>query len=250
MAISMRASLTAAFTLGVRSVTLFLFFWFYFSRRVAFAFTIAIDSFIFGTWSFRSRMFCSRISSGSSAAEIIQPNIERKTRFMRCHIWKASRKSAPPKHSLRSLARTAIRARHGVRVRRAGRALSRLEAGFWARRAARAGDRPGPGGVRARPRRATSGDRPGGHRGAAIGLRADPGASPQAGAAKSHGAPWRCQAAAPAIVSAALPRRAARAVPGPLVEEATLQAPPGRRGFRPPGAPPARARRTGGFSHA
>src|SRR2546425_7875268 len=108
---SSRLAWMAAFTLEVSSVTSFLYFWFSFSSSVTFAFTMAIDSFIFGTWSFRSRMFCSRISSGSSAAEIIQPNIERKTRFMRCHISKASRKSAPPKHSLRSLARTAIRAR-------------------------------------------------------------------------------------------------------------------------------------------
>src|SRR5439155_987030 len=43
----------------------------------------------------------------------------------------------PSKHSLRSLARTGIRARHGVRLRRAARALSRLEAGFRARRAGR-----------------------------------------------------------------------------------------------------------------
>src|SRR5207302_9978913 len=92
---SSRFAWMAAFTLEVSSMTSFLYFWFSFSSSVTFAFTMAIDSFIFGTWSFRSRMFCSRISSGSSAAEIIQPNIERKTRLMRCHISKASRKSAP-----------------------------------------------------------------------------------------------------------------------------------------------------------
>src|SRR3982751_3004892 len=101
---SSRLAWMAAFTLEVSSVTSFLYFWFSFSRRVTFAFTMAIDSFIFGTWSFRSRMFCSRISSGSSAAEIIQPNIERNARFMRCHIAKASR-GRTLKHSLRSVAR-------------------------------------------------------------------------------------------------------------------------------------------------
>ena len=88
VAMSSRLAWMAAFTLEVSSATSFLYFWFSLSSSVTFAFTMAIDSFIFGTWSFRSRMFCSRISSGSSAAEIIQPNIERNARFMRCHIAK------------------------------------------------------------------------------------------------------------------------------------------------------------------
>src|SRR5260370_20167404 len=87
---SSRLAWMAAFTLEVSSTTSFLYLRFSFSSSVTFAFTMAMDSFIFGTWSFRSRMFCSRMSSGSSAAEIIQPNIERKTRFMRCHMGESS----------------------------------------------------------------------------------------------------------------------------------------------------------------
>src|SRR5437763_15513121 len=99
-----RLAWMAAFTLDVSSVMSFLYFWFSFSSSVTFAFTMAIDSFIFGTWSFRSRMFCSRISSGSSAAEIIHPNMERKARFIRCHIGKPPRGVEVSNHSLGMLA--------------------------------------------------------------------------------------------------------------------------------------------------
>ena len=86
VAMSSRLAPMAALTLEVSSTRSFLYFWFSFSSRVTFAFTMAIDSFIFGTWSFRSRMFCSRMSSGSSAEAIIQPNMLRKTRRNRCHM--------------------------------------------------------------------------------------------------------------------------------------------------------------------
>jgi len=46
---SSRLAWMAAFTLEVSSTTSFLYFWFSFSSKVTFAFTIAIDSFIFGT---------------------------------------------------------------------------------------------------------------------------------------------------------------------------------------------------------
>src|SRR5260370_19587366 len=101
---SSRLAWMAAFTLEVNSTVSFRYFWFSFSSSVTFAFTMAIDSFIFGIWSFRSRMFCSRISSGSSAAEIIQPNMDRKARFIRCHIGEPPPGVGESNHSLGMLA--------------------------------------------------------------------------------------------------------------------------------------------------
>src|SRR5215468_6246764 len=75
-----------AFTLAVRSLTSVVYFWFSFSRRVRFALTMAIDSFIRGTWSFRSRMFCSRISSGFSMPETKKPKKLRIARLKRFHM--------------------------------------------------------------------------------------------------------------------------------------------------------------------
>src|SRR2546425_613600 len=53
-------------------------------------------------------MFCSRIISGSSAAKIIQPNIERIARLKRCHMGTTSlsRKARDRYQELRWLART------------------------------------------------------------------------------------------------------------------------------------------------
>jgi len=67
----------AAFTLAVKSLTSFLYLASSFSSKVTFALTMAILSFMRGTWSFMSRMFCSRISSGSSATEMKNPTNER-----------------------------------------------------------------------------------------------------------------------------------------------------------------------------
>src|SRR5215469_11308443 len=75
-----------AFTFAVRSFTSVVYFWFSFSRSVWFALTMAIDSFIRGTWSFRSRMFCSRISSGFSMPETKKPKKLRTARLKRFHM--------------------------------------------------------------------------------------------------------------------------------------------------------------------
>src|SRR5689334_4149036 len=47
---------------------------------------MAMLSFMRGTWSFISRMFCSRMISGFSAVEMKNPTKERTTLFKRCHI--------------------------------------------------------------------------------------------------------------------------------------------------------------------
>jgi hypothetical protein len=56
--------------LEVTSFSSDLYFASSFSSSVTLAFTIAILSFIRGTWSFMSRIFCSRINSGFSATEM------------------------------------------------------------------------------------------------------------------------------------------------------------------------------------
>ena len=62
-----------------------------FSSSVTLALTMAMLSFIRGTWSFMSRMFCSRISSGSSATEMKNPKNERTIRDRRLNMT-----STPP----------------------------------------------------------------------------------------------------------------------------------------------------------
>src|SRR5215472_138414 len=76
----------AAFTLAVKSPTSCLYLTFSFSSSVTLARIIAIDSFIFGTWSFRSRMFCSRIISGSSIELTKKPKKLRIALLNRFHI--------------------------------------------------------------------------------------------------------------------------------------------------------------------
>ena len=50
------------------------------------ALTIAMLSFIRGTWSFMSRMFCSRMISGFSTLEMKNPTNDRITRTNRLHM--------------------------------------------------------------------------------------------------------------------------------------------------------------------
>src|SRR5438094_3447033 len=76
----------AALTFAVKSLTCALYFASSFSSRVTLARTMAMLSFIRGTWSFISRMFCSRITSGFSAAEMKNPTKERTIRLRRFHI--------------------------------------------------------------------------------------------------------------------------------------------------------------------
>src|SRR3954469_13735088 len=134
---SSRLAWMAAFTLEVSSATSFLYFWFSFSSSVTFAFTMAMDSFIFGTWSFRSRMFCSRISSGSSAAEIIQPNIERNARRILCHIGESLREGEAKPQLVQAGKDGTGRNAPRLRCPRGG--LSRLGQGLREEGAARAG---------------------------------------------------------------------------------------------------------------
>src|SRR6266853_6259429 len=56
------------------------------SSNVALALTMAMLSFIRGTWSFMSRIFCSRMISGFSAVEMKKPTKERMSLVKRCHI--------------------------------------------------------------------------------------------------------------------------------------------------------------------
>src|SRR5262252_1053962 len=56
------------------------------SSSVTLALTMAMLSFMRGTWSFMSRIFCCRMISGFSAVEIKNPTKERMTLFKRCHI--------------------------------------------------------------------------------------------------------------------------------------------------------------------
>src|SRR5947209_15359600 len=76
----------AALTLEVRSATSLLYLASSRSSSVWFALTMAMLSFMRGTWSFMSRMFCSRISSGFSATEMKKPKNERIARLNRLHI--------------------------------------------------------------------------------------------------------------------------------------------------------------------
>ena len=81
----------AALILAVRSLMSFLYFASSFSSSVTFAFTMAMLSFMRGTWSFMSRMFCSRINSGFSATEMKNPKKERIMRESRLNIRASSR---------------------------------------------------------------------------------------------------------------------------------------------------------------
>src|SRR6266496_1063235 len=83
---SSRLAWIAAFTLAVRLARSSLYFASSRSSSVTLAFTMAMLSFMRGTWSFISRMFCCRISSGSSATEMKKPTNERITLLSRCHI--------------------------------------------------------------------------------------------------------------------------------------------------------------------
>ena len=75
-----------AFTFDASSLTSALYLPSSFSSSVTLAFTIAMLSFIRGTWSFMSRMFCSRMSSGSSATEMKNPKNERNIRDSRLNM--------------------------------------------------------------------------------------------------------------------------------------------------------------------
>src|ERR1022692_2012032 len=83
---SSRLAWIAVFTLAVRLATSFLYLASSLSNSVTLAFTMAMLSFIRGTWSFMSRIFCCKISSGSSATEMKKPTKDRTTRVNRCHI--------------------------------------------------------------------------------------------------------------------------------------------------------------------
>src|SRR5258708_29902978 len=76
----------AAFTLLVRSARSCLYLASSFSSRVELAFTMAMLSFMRGTWSFMSRMFCARMSSGFSVLEMKNPKNERNARDRRLNI--------------------------------------------------------------------------------------------------------------------------------------------------------------------
>src|ERR1035438_8734530 len=83
---SSRLAWIADFTLAVRLATSSLYFASSLSSSVTLAFTMAMLSFIRGTWSFMSRIFCCRMISGSSAAEMKKPMKDRITLDNRCHI--------------------------------------------------------------------------------------------------------------------------------------------------------------------
>src|ERR1700747_314424 len=76
----------AALTFAVKFAISVLYFASSLSSRVTLALTMAMLSFIRGTWSFMSRMFCCRISSGSSATEMKKPTNDRTILVKRCHI--------------------------------------------------------------------------------------------------------------------------------------------------------------------
>src|SRR5262249_9733397 len=83
---SSRPAWMAALTLAVR---LEISSWYLACSRsssVTLALTMAILSFMRGTWSFMSRMFCCRIISGSSATEMKKPMKDRIILVKRCHI--------------------------------------------------------------------------------------------------------------------------------------------------------------------
>src|ERR1039457_557303 len=83
---SSRLAWMAAFTLLVRSARSCLYLASSFSSRVELAFTMAMLSFMRGTWSFMSRMFCSRMSSGFSVLEMKNPKNERIMRDRRLNM--------------------------------------------------------------------------------------------------------------------------------------------------------------------
>src|ERR1022692_744252 len=83
---SSRLAWIADFTLAVRLATSSLYFASSLSSSVTLALTMAMLSFMRGTWSFMSRIFCCRIISGSSATEIKKPTKDRTTLVNRCHI--------------------------------------------------------------------------------------------------------------------------------------------------------------------
>src|SRR5258706_6525833 len=83
---SSRLAWMAAFTLLVRSARSCLYLASSFSNSVELAFTMAMLSFMRGTWSFMSRMFCSRMSSGFSVLEMKNPKNERNARDRRLNI--------------------------------------------------------------------------------------------------------------------------------------------------------------------
>src|SRR5258707_3531828 len=85
-AMSSRLAWMADLTLAVRLATSSLYLASSRSSSVALALTMAMLSFMRGTWSFMSRMFCWRISSGSSATEMKKPMNERTILVNRCHI--------------------------------------------------------------------------------------------------------------------------------------------------------------------
>src|ERR1035438_9946410 len=76
----------AVFTLAVRLATSSLYLASSLSSSVTLALTMAMLSFMRGTWSFMSRIFCWRIISGSSATEMKKPTKDRTTLLNRCHI--------------------------------------------------------------------------------------------------------------------------------------------------------------------
>src|SRR5271157_446663 len=83
---SSRLAWIAAFTRAVKLATSSLYFASSLSSSVTLAFTMAMLSFIRGTWSFMSRIFCCKMISGSSAAEMKKPMNDRTTLVNRCHI--------------------------------------------------------------------------------------------------------------------------------------------------------------------
>src|SRR5260370_3035015 len=83
---SSRLPWMAAFPFMVHSATSFLYLTSSFSSSVELAFTMAMLSFMRGTWSFMSRMFCSRMSSGFSVLEMKNPKNERNARDRRLNI--------------------------------------------------------------------------------------------------------------------------------------------------------------------
>src|SRR5438105_15433194 len=93
-------------------------------------------------------MFCSRMSSGSSAAETIQPKTERKARFIRCHMNGILAVDCAGKRETVSTVSHGWQGRarsrsglFGARLRASFRRISRLGSDFRAQGRPRAGDR-------------------------------------------------------------------------------------------------------------
>src|SRR5258708_5567981 len=85
-AMSSRLACMADLTFAVKLATSSVYLASSRSSSVALALTMAMLSFMRGTWSFMSRMFCWRMSSGSSATEMKKPMNERTILVNRCHI--------------------------------------------------------------------------------------------------------------------------------------------------------------------